>query len=165
MTTLFAISMGDFMHNLVDGFFIGFGFMMCDSDFGWKITGATVAHEIAQELADYLVLTDPAQGNLAPKTALLFNFFSGTSVILGAIIILAQGTEDNFSLGMLLAFGGGIYLQIGAAECMPRATEAAQTTALRMKALAAFIVGVVGIGLVLLNHEHCIAGGGHDHAH
>ena len=33
-----------------------------------------------------------------------------------------EGAEDNFALGMLLSFGGGIYLQIGGAECMPRAS-------------------------------------------
>ena len=64
-----GVLLGDFMHNLGDGFFIGFGFMFCGDSFGWGITGATVAHEIAQELADYLVLTDPAQGGSSHEGA------------------------------------------------------------------------------------------------
>ena len=64
---------------------------------------------------------------------------------------------------MLLSFGGGIYLQIGGAECMPRASEAAQSTMLRIVALAAFLFGVITIGLVLISHEHSSPDGGHAH--
>lgn len=158
-----GVLLGDFMHNLVDGFFIGFGFMMCKDSFGWMITGATIGHEIAQEIADYLVLTDTNQGNLKPVKALAFNFVSGTSVILGTIIIMAQGAEDNFALGMLLAFGAGIYMQVACAECMPRASEAASTAKMRAVGLASFLVGAIAIAIVLVGHEHCSAGGGHEH--
>ena len=61
-TRTMCVLLGDFMHNLVDGFFIGFGFMMCKDSFGWMITGTTIGHEIAQEIADYLVLTDAQSG-------------------------------------------------------------------------------------------------------
>ena len=45
---------------------------------------------IAQELADYVVLTDPKQGNLKPMIALILNFVSGLSIILGIITVMAQ---------------------------------------------------------------------------
>ena len=162
---LTGILLGDFMHNLVDGIFIGFAFYQCDKAKGWGITGATIAHEVAQELADYLVLTDKYQGGLKPFRALLYNFISGLNVTLGAIIVLAQGFEDNLSMGMLLAFGGGIYVQIGAAECMPRAVEFAKTVILRSVALLTLIVGAAAIGIVLISHEHCAPDGGDGHAH
>ena len=163
---LVGILLGDFMHNLVDGIFIGFAFMSCGTATGWTITAATVAHEVGQEIADYLVLTNPSQGNLKPLKALALNFVSGLSVILGVIIVLAQGAEDNFSNGMLLAFGGGIYVHIGAAECMSRCAAVARTLLLRLMAIGIFIIGAIVIGVVLVSHEHCVAGGGgHDHAH
>ena len=84
---------------------------------------------------------------------------------LGAIIVIAQGSEDNFSLGMLLAFGGGIYVQVGVAECMPRASEVAETVMRRLLAVCVFIIGVITIAVVLVSHEHCSPDGGHSHDH
>ena len=163
---LCAILLGDFVHNLCDGLFIGIAFNMCGGSFGWTVTAATVYHEIAQELSDYLVLTDPKQGNLSPFVALLLNFISGLSVILGAVIVLAQ-TPDNKAIGMLLAYSGGVYVQIGAGECMGRVYAQANTICLRFFSIVMFLVGATAIGLVLLNHEHCSVGGdahaGHNH--
>ena len=162
-----GIILGDFMHNLVDGIFIGFGFLNCDSTMGWSITAATVYHEIAQELADYLVLVDPFQGDLAPLPTLTLNFVSGMSVILGVLISVGSGNND-FWHGLLLAFGAGVYLQIAAAECMPRVSVSATSPRLRATSILTFVVGVIAISLVLLNHKHCTAGGsggGGDHAH
>ena len=163
-----GIILGDFMHNLVDGIFIGFGFLNCGKTMGWSITAATVYHEIAQELADYLVLVDPFQGDLAPLPTLSLNFVSGMSVILGVLISVGSGSNNDFWHGLLLAFGAGVYLQIAAAECMPRVSVSATSSRLRAVSLLTFVVGVIAISLVLLNHKHCTAGGGgggHAHAH
>lgn len=160
-----GIILGDFMHNLVDGIFIGFGFLNCGKTMGWSITAATVYHEIAQELADYLVLTDPFQGDLTPFRSLFMNFISGVSVILGVLISVGSGSNNDFWHGLLLAFGAGIYLQIAAAECMPRVSVSATTSRLRAASLLTFVVGVVAVSLVLLNHKHCTAGGGGGHSH
>jgi zinc transporter ZupT len=115
-----GILLGDFMHNFVDGLFIAAGFLNCGPTMGWSIVAASVYHEIAQEVADFVILTDPMQGNLSAPFALLVNFLSGTGVIFGVICMLGQDQMDNYDAGMLLAFGGGIYLQIGAAEAMPK---------------------------------------------
>ena len=57
----------------------------------WPLPALTCAVSLrAQEISDYLVLTDKAQGNLKPLMALALNFVSGLSVILGVIIIMAQ---------------------------------------------------------------------------
>jgi zinc transporter ZupT len=162
-----GIILGDFTHNLVDGIFIGFGFLNCGSTMGWSITAATVYHEIAQELADYLVLVDPFQGDLAPLPALSLNFVSGMSVILGVLISLGSGNNNDFLHGLLLAFGAGVYLQIAAAECMPRVSVSATSPRLRATSILTFVIGVFAISLVLLNHKHCTIGvdGGDSHAH
>ena len=170
---LVGILLAEFMHNLCDGIVIGAAFKGCSNTIGWTITTATVYHELAQEISDYLVLIDPSQGNLKPLMALLLNFLSGTSVIFGVIIVLASDV-DMRAKGMLLAFGGGVYIYIAAVECMPRVYELAKDTKLRLLALFLFCLGCVGIGLVLLDHEHCVpdsdkdggSSGGHDgHAH
>merc|ERR1719316_2392085 len=92
---LCGILLGDFMHNLVDGIFIGAAFVGCNNQVGWTIVAATIYHELAQEVSDYLVLTDPMQGNLKPVTALALNFVSGLSVVLGAIIVVGAAPGDQ----------------------------------------------------------------------
>jgi len=172
MRVLAAVLLGDFVHNLCDGVFIGAAFAGCGTAAGWKIAAASIYHEIAQEISDYFVLTDKQQGNLAPPKALLVNFVSGLSVILGTVIVLAQDSLDNKATGVLLGIGGGVYIQIGASECMAKVHRQAGTTLLRLSALLVFLVGAAVLGLVLLTHEHCVPegeaaeGGGHQgHGH
>merc|ERR1711957_96552 len=89
-----GILVGDFFHNLCDGFFLGAAFSGCGSDFGWKVAIGTIAHEFAQELADYTVLTGPEAG-LQPFMALVLNFLSGISVLLGTVIVLSVKVSDG----------------------------------------------------------------------
>ena len=65
---------------------------------------------------------------------------------------------------MLLAYGGGVYVQIAGTECMGRVHGLATSLSLRICCLAFFTLGAAGIGLVLLDHAHCTEGGG-GHAH
>jgi len=157
---LSGVLIGDFMHNFCDGIFMGTAFRYCSSSLAWNIAAATIGHEIAQEISDYVVLTNPAQGGLKPAVALLLNFLSGTSVLFGVIAILGSDEIGDYAVGMLLAFGGGVYVQIGAAECMPRVFINVQNFKERAGALSSFCIGALAIGLVLLDHQHCSAGGG-----
>jgi len=167
---LSGILVGDFMHNLVDGIVLGAAFYGCSKSKAWGMTAATVAHEVAQEIADYFVLTDPKLGGLTPVKSLFLNFVSGLSVVLGAIIVLAQDSVSNKTQGMLLAYGGGVYLQMAASECLPRAYEHAKSLGLRLASMLSFSLGVIGIAVILEWHEHCTpgsstssAGSGHSH--
>ena len=150
-----GVLIGDFMHNFCDGIFIGTAFSSCSTALAWNITGATILHELAQEVADFVVLTDPKQGALKPLQALALNFLSGTSVLIGCLIVLSADL-DNLAIGMILTFGGGIYIQIGLTECMARVYGMASSTKLKAIAILFFILGAIAIGLVLLDHVHCI---------
>merc|ERR1712038_656921 len=154
---------GDFMHNLCDGFFVGAAFRECSLSMAWSIAVGTILHELPQELSDYLILTGPQVG-LKTIHALAINFITGMSVILGTIIVLAAGVEDS-TTGLLLAFGGGVYLQIGCVECMPKMVSSALTPMRKLVCISVFIFGAILIGLVLLDHEHCVAEGHEGHAH
>lgn len=149
-----GVLVGDFFHNLCDGFFIGAAFKGCGTSFGWTVAGSTIAHELAQEFSDYFILTGPV-ANLRPVLALALNFLSGISVLLGAIIILASDIP-NEDIGLLLAFGGGVYVHIAATECMPRIYSDKLSVKMRALSLLMFVVGAIAIGLVLLDHEHCV---------
>jgi len=159
MRITFGVLVGDFFHNFADGCFIGVAFMNCDSTFGWTVAVSSILHEIAQEIADFFTLT--ALAGLTPLKALSLNFLSGFSVMIGAIVVITSGMSDN-TLGYILAIGGGIYVQIGATECLPRAFDLALSPTDKTKSMIMFAVGAILIGLVLLDHEHCEVGGSHE---
>jgi zinc transporter ZupT len=149
-----SVLIGDFMHNLCDGFFVGAAFKGCGSSFAWTVTWSTVAHEIAQELGDYLVLTG-SECRISPAIALVFNFLSGTGMLWGTLIVLGTDVSD-YDIGMMLSFGGGVYLNIAFIECMARFQTAKVSGKVRLFGVFMFCVGATAIGLVLLKHEHCV---------
>ena len=103
---------------------------------------------------------------LSVGAALGFNFLAGTSVILGGIIATAMDLGRNVN-GCILAFGGGTYIYLGASEALPYAfnlykkIELQSFSAVKMhylKVLSAFALGAIALGLVLIDHEHCVYG-------
>ena len=149
---LLALIVGDFFHNFTDGIFIGAAFM-CNTSLAWKIVAVTVAHEIPQELGDFAVLRT-APGFSTPK-ALAYNVVSGSSVMLGGIAIMAADIS-NLDTGMLLAYGAGNYIYCATVRML---SQGSKTIDVEIKKLLVFIIGAVAIGLILLDHEHCVADG------
>jgi len=142
------IIVGDFFHNFVDGIVIGTAFKSCSSSAGWTVSAGVVYHELSQEIADFLVLI--STGGMSFKQAVVANFLSGTGVMFGCIVINATKPNSPW-LGALLTFGGAIYVFIGLAQLQWWTERADDFT----RNLMFFIVGCLGIGLVLLSHEHC----------
>ena len=151
-----SIVIGDALHNFCDGVFIGVALKGCDLAIVYTIVGVTLYHEIAQELADYFLLTKHV--GLDPFRALVLNFLAGLSVMIGGLAVVASDIND-MALGVLLALSSGVYLYIAACECLPRVTEVVKTRQNRLLSMFMFILGVVPIGLALLNHSHCEAEG------
>jgi len=146
-----ATLVGDAMHNFADGTFIGTAFLSCSPAVGWAVVVGTVAHEIAQELADFLVLTQMC--GLRTPVALIANFASGMLVFIGVIVVLAADLSSR-SVGFILAFGAGIFIYNAAVECVPRLLR--ETVAnVKAAGMALFVIGAVAIGVVLISHEHC----------
>ena len=154
---LTGVIVSDFLHNFSDGIFIGAAFESCGAAFGWTVAAATCYHEIAQELTDFVLLTDRA--GLSTAQALGLNFLAGFSVVIGAIVVLASDIAKG-DIGLILAFGGGVYIEIGATECLGRVLNARLPLRVRLATFLAFICGAAAIGLVLLDHDHCDASGG-----
>jgi zinc transporter ZupT len=154
MRLFLGVNLGDFLHNLCDGFFIGAAFKGCGTSFGWRVATGTILHEIPQELADYVILTGPRMA-MSPLKALACNFIAGLGVVVGAAIVLSIDV-GNDAIGLILAFGGGTYIHIGATECMPKMYAKELSPRARIASVTAFIIGAVLIGLVLLDHEHCV---------
>ena len=149
-----SILVGDSIHNFCDGIFIGVAFNACDNTTAYTIVFVTLYHEIAQELADFFLLTKHA--GLSPVKALAGNFVAGLSVVLGGIVVLAVDVSD-LTIGAILSISAGVYIYIAATECLPRVNEVVKSHADRLLTMLAFVVGAVPIGLTLLGHSHCDA--------
>ena len=93
---ILAIVVADGLHAFVDGVVIGTAFKFCDNRLAWSVTLSSVLHELLQEVSDYFLLT--AQGGLSPVKALGCNFLSGIGVIIGALVMMANGTFKFFVL-------------------------------------------------------------------
>lgn len=159
-----AICGGDFVHNFTDGVVIAFSFLQCKSGSGWVIVASTIYHELAQEISDYFLLI--TRGGLTPTAALFANFASGFSILLGVItyMVTKPGPGDQ---GLMLAFGGGVYIYVAATEAARAVLskspgQAAPSWGIKMLILLCYVLGAVAIGLVLLDHDHCAVTGGSD---
>eukprot|EP00438_Fugacium_kawagutii_P019877 Skav226850 [mRNA] locus=scaffold455:66018:67620:+ [translate_table: standard] len=150
----------------------------------WPVTTFTeeTLHGLEEqaEAAMNMTCTDvQAGGTIVPASNACFrlvfqqilaaNFFSGTSVLIGTAVVLSAEVDDS-TIGLILAFGGGVYLHLGATDCLPKLYDPKLTFVQRLAAFSAFILGAILIGLILIGHEHCVpegsAGhGGHGDAH
>ena len=154
MAFCFNIFFGDFWHNFVDGIFIAHSFLRCESGQGWVVTAGTIYHELVQEFGDFFLLVGP--GGLTVPQACAVNFLSGVSVMIGAMWYLwlepGMGTQ-----GILLAFSAGVYTYVACTEAAGEMLHEVGrlSPAKRMGLVACFSLGAIGIGLILLDHEHC----------
>lgn len=147
-----TILVGDFFHNFSDGLFIAAAFRSCSQSLAIGIMLVTLAHEIPQELADFVILTQYA--GLSVSKALILNFLSGLSVLFGGIILLASNPSAE-ATGVILAMGGGVYINAAACETIPRMEASLKVRWDRALVLFSIILGAIPIGLILIDHKHC----------
>jgi len=106
---------GDALHNLLDGAVIAASFLV-SIPLGLVTTLAIVLHEIPQEIGDFAVLVF---GGVNPKKALLFNFLTALTSILGAVVAYFLSSEvTNFS-AFLVPFAAGSFIYIAATDLIP----------------------------------------------
>jgi len=147
-----TVLVGDFFHNVADGIAIGVAFRTCDPAFGWVVAIGAIAHEITQEIADFCLLI--SRGNMSVGAAVIFNLLSGVSCIIGAVVASYVDMTDE-TVGGLLAFSGGVYLWAAMCECIAPLVQDTKGMSIILLRIFMFVIGVVAIGLVLLNHVHC----------
>jgi len=106
---------GDTVHNLIDGMVIGASFLV-GIPIGVATTLAVILHEIPQEIGDFGTFL---YWGVSVKKALIFNFLSATSAILGAVISLFLGPRiGGFNLALLPITAGG-FLYIAGSDLIP----------------------------------------------
>lgn len=135
-----AIVVGDGMHNFVDGVLIAAAFAS-DPLLGWTTTAAVVAHEIPQELGDFLLLRD---AGLAKWEALLLNALSSLASVVGGLVGWAGVSRIEAAVPYLLALAGGTFIYIAMSDLMPiMRTEFGRRTAVVQSGAMLFGIGLI----------------------
>jgi len=106
---------GDAFHNFIDGVVIAASFMTSFS-LGIVTSLAVVFHEIPQEIGDFGVLV---YGGFSKVKALLFNFASALTAILGAILTLILGFKLTGIIPLIIPFTAGGFLYIAGSDLIP----------------------------------------------
>lgn len=111
----YMILIGDAVHNFVDGVVIAASFLASPA-IGLTTTLAVVAHEIPQEIADYGILV---RGKLSPRNALLVNFLSGLTAMVGCLACFWIRSMVEPNLGWFLMATAGMFIYVSASDLIP----------------------------------------------
>lgn len=131
---------GDGIHNVVDGALIGGAFLV-STELGVATTIAIALHEIPQEISDFALLI---YSGYSRRVALLWNFVSALTAILGALFVLYYTGDSETFTQLLMAFAAGNFLYIAGADLIP---ELHKETRLR-SALIQLLLICGGIGVM-----------------
>lgn len=136
------ILFSDGVHNFIDGLIIGASYLV-SIEVGIATTIAIILHEIPQEIGDFGVLIH--SGYSAGK-ALLFNFLSALTALLGTIITLIIGSStENLTLWLVPVAAGG-FIYIAMTDLIPEMHKTKNAG----HSLLQLIFVLIGIGAMLL---------------
>ncbi len=135
---------GDAMHNFIDGLIIAASYLI-SIPVGIATTIAVVLHEIPQEIGDFGILL---QGGFTKNKALLFNFLTALTAVMGAVLALLLGSRmENITL-FLVPFAAGGFIYVAGADLIPELHKEVNVKKSIFQ-LSAFIAGI-GVMMLLL---------------
>ena len=111
-----SVLVGDSIHNFCDGIIIAAAFLT-DIHLGIVTSLAIIAHEIPQEVGDYIVLLN---AGLSRRKALLYNALSGLSAVVGGIVgyFVVGPWESLFPYLLVIASSSFVYVAV--ADLIPQ---------------------------------------------
>jgi zinc and cadmium transporter len=144
------ILVGDAIHNLADGFLIAAAFI-ADTGLGWMTAAAIAAHEIPQEIGDFIVLVNAGYSR---RRALVYNALAGLSAVVGGVAGWTSLSASANALPFVLVLAASSFIYIALADLVPdlhrrrgRAESAMQVVLL--------LVGIAGVAtLTSFAHVH-----------
>jgi len=111
----YLVLIGSTVHNFIDGVVIGASFLVSPA-LGVSTTIAVAAHEIPHEAADFGVLLS---AGFSRATALLLNFGSGLTAMVGALWCFQFAGTVEAHLSWFLAATAGMFIYIAASDLLP----------------------------------------------
>ncbi len=139
------ILLGDTIHNFVDGVLIAAAFL-ADFQLGMVTAFAIIAHEIPQEVGDFLVLL---HSGYSRARALAFNLLSSLASIVGGVLgFLALKAMEQW-IPTLLALATASMLYVAVADLIPGLHRRPELAATAQQV----ILITLGIAAIVLGHE------------
>uniref|UniRef100_A0A8D0C2F8 Solute carrier family 39 member 8 n=1 Tax=Salvator merianae TaxID=96440 RepID=A0A8D0C2F8_SALMN len=116
-TIAWMITLGDALHNFIDGLAIGASFTLSLFQ-GISTSIAILCEEFPHELGDFVILLN---AGMSTRQALFFNFLSACSCYVGLAFGIVVG--NNFAPNIIFAIAGGMFLYISLADMFPEMND------------------------------------------
>ena len=110
------ILIGDGLHNFVDGVLIAAAFM-ADYQVGIFTALAIIAHEIPQEIGDFIVLLN---AGFSRARALLYNLICGLSAVVGGVLAYFFLEKAHAAMPYLLVIASSSFIYIAVSDLIPQ---------------------------------------------
>ncbi|MFP5407845.1 MAG: ZIP family metal transporter [Gammaproteobacteria bacterium] len=145
------ITVGDTFHNFVDGVIIAGAFLV-DFRLGVVTALAIIAHEIPQEIGDFLILL---HSGYSRTQALLINLLTGVATIAGALLgYFALSMLEGWT-PVLLGLAAASMLYVALSDLLPGLHKRAEiASTLQQLALIGLGIGSVALVSYLVGHGH-----------
>lgn len=143
------IVIGDGFHNFVDGILIAAAFLT-DVRLGIATTLAIIAHEVPQEVGDFMVLL---HSGYTRRRALLLNLASSLTAVVGGILgyFALEGAQEVVPYVLVLAAASFIYIAV--ADLIPDMQRSVDVRSTLMQ-VALIAAGVATIAALYVGHGH-----------
>ncbi|HSH72749.1 MAG TPA: ZIP family metal transporter [Methylophilaceae bacterium] len=136
------IMVGDTFHNFVDGILIAAAFML-DIKLGFVTAIAIIAHEIPQEVGDFLILL---HSGYSKKQALLFNLLSSLATVIGGLVAYYSLQSVQSWIPTVLGLAAASMIYVAVADLIPGLHKRTELKA----TVQQVVLIVLGIGSIWL---------------
>jgi zinc and cadmium transporter len=109
------IVIGDTFHNFVDGILVAAAFL-ANTELGLVTAIAIIAHEIPQEVGDFLILL---HSGYSRRSALLLNVLSSAAMVLGGVLAYFTLQTVQYLVPPLLGLAAASMLYVAVADLIP----------------------------------------------
>jgi zinc and cadmium transporter len=135
------ILVGDGLHNFTDGILIAAAFL-ADPNLGIITALAIVAHEIPQEIGDFIVLLN---AGFSRARAYVYNLICSLMAIVGGLLGYAMLDRASGWIPYVLVFASSGFIYIAVSDLMPQM----QRRATVRETIPQVLLVAVGVGVVL----------------
>ncbi len=135
------ILVGDGIHNFADGVMIAAAFI-ADPALGWLTTAAIAAHEIPQEIGDFIILIN---AGYTRARALLYNVLSGLSAVVGGVLGYLSLSRAQGLLPYVLVLAAASFIYVALADLIP---DMHRETRRRGEWVGQFVLMMAGVAAI-----------------
>lgn len=114
-SVVYLTIVGDALHNFLDGVAIAAAFLI-SIPVGIATATAVIFHEVPQEIGQFAILV---HGGWSRTKALLYNFFSALTAIVGALLVLLLAGRFAEAPAILLGLGASSFVYIAMSDLIP----------------------------------------------